>query len=183
MVGIPGMKNSGNYLCDGFNGEHSARLCVCMVTENHASHNMGRQEAPHAVPELLMKLWSYGEKVYGICEKYMRLREKLRSYTRSLMEQAHKKGTPVMRPLFYDYPEDKECWEIEDTYMYGGNILVAPILYARQKAREIYLPKGDVWIDVWTGSKMEGGRKYIVNVVDEQIPVYVNKEELAGFWL
>lgn len=125
------------------------------------------------------EVWSYGEKVYGICEKYMRLREKLRNYTRSLMEQAHKRGTPVMRPLFYNYPEDKECWEIEDTYMYGDNILVSPILYAGQKTREIYLPQGEVWIDAWIGSKMEGGRKYKIDVVEEQIPVYVNKEELV----
>ncbi|WP_394921463.1 TIM-barrel domain-containing protein [uncultured Robinsoniella sp.] len=125
------------------------------------------------------EVWSYGERVYDICKKYMHLRENLRDYTRELMEQAHKKGTPVMRPLFYEYPDDKKCWEIEDTYMYGENILVAPILYAGQMTREIYLPQGEVWIDAWTGKKQEGGKTYLVNVTSDLIPVYVNKEELV----
>ena len=77
----------------------------------------------------------------------MFLREKLRPYTRKLMEEAHEKGTPVMRTLFYMYPQDKKCWDIEDEYLYGPDILVAPILEAGQKTREVYLPAGENWTD------------------------------------
>ena len=54
------------------------------------------------------EVWSYGEEVYEICRKYMELREKMRPYVKTLMQDAHEKGTPIMRPLFYDFPEDKK---------------------------------------------------------------------------
>ena len=89
------------------------------------------------------EVWSYGEEVYEICRKYMELREKMRPYARMIMQEAHEKGTPVMRTLFYMYPDDSMCWDIEDEYLYGPNVLVAPILYAGQFSRSVYLPKGD----------------------------------------
>ena len=66
------------------------------------------------------EVWCYGEEVYEICEKYMKIREEMRDYTRELMQEAHEKGTPIMRTLFYEFPQDKMCWEVEDSYMYGG---------------------------------------------------------------
>ena len=79
------------------------------------------------------EVWSYGDEVYGICKKYLELREKMLPYVKRLMSEAHEKGTPVMRPLFYDFPEDGKCWETEDEYMFGPEILVAPILYEKQR--------------------------------------------------
>lgn len=95
------------------------------------------------------EVWSYGEEVYEICKKYMELRETLRPYVRGLMKEAHEKGTPVMRPLFYDFPDDPKTWEIEDQYMFGSDILVAPILYADERERTLYLPKGS-WKHLFT---------------------------------
>ena len=66
------------------------------------------------------EIWSYGESVYEICKHYIEIREKMRSYTRDLMMEAHEKGTPLMRTLFYEFPEDSTCWEVEDEYMYGS---------------------------------------------------------------
>lgn len=121
------------------------------------------------------EVWSYGEEVYEICKKYMFLREKLRPYTRTLMEEAHQKGTPVMRTLFYMYPQDKKCWEIEDEYLYGPEILVAPILCAGQRSREVYLPEGETWIEYATGKKYEGGQT-IEAVADlDTIPVFLKE--------
>ena len=121
------------------------------------------------------EVWSYGEEIYEICKKYMFLREKLRPYTRTLMEEAHEKGTPVMRTLFYVYPQDKKCWEVEDEYLYGSEILVAPILYAGQRSREVYLPTEENWIEYATGKKYEGGQ--IVEAVADldTIPVFVKE--------
>ena len=73
------------------------------------------------------EVWSYGEEVYEICKKYLNIREKLRPYTRELMKEDHEKGTSVMRTLFYEFSEDSTCWEIEDQYLYGRDILVAPV--------------------------------------------------------
>ena len=121
------------------------------------------------------EVWSYGEEVYDICKEYMELREKMRPYTRSIMEEAHKKGTPVMRTLFYMYPDDPICWETEDEYFYGPNILAAPILYGGQRSRSVYLPKGETWIEYATGKEYEGGQTYEVDAPLDVIPIFLKK--------
>lgn len=121
------------------------------------------------------EVWSYGEEVYGICKKYMELREQMRPYTRSIMEEAHRKGTPVMRTLFYMYPDDLTCWEIEDEYFYGPDVLVAPILSAGEFSRAVYLPKGEIWVEHATGKEYEGGQKVKADAPLETIPIFVKK--------
>lgn len=117
------------------------------------------------------EVWSYGEEVYEICKKYMELRETLRPYVRGLMKEAHEKGTPVMRPLFYDFPDDPKTREIEDQYMFGSDILVAPILYADERERTLYLPKGS-WKHLFTGEVYEGGTTVTVAAPLDQLPVF-----------
>ncbi len=119
------------------------------------------------------EVWSYGEKVFGICEKYMNIREALREYTRRLMKEAHEKGTPVMRTLFYEFPTDEESWKIEDEYMYGDSYLVAPILQRGQKTRKIYLPAGHNWKEYENEICHHGGQYIEVPVTLENIPVFV----------
>ncbi len=119
------------------------------------------------------EVWSYGEEVYEICVKYMRMREKMRDYTRSLMKEAHETGAPVMRTLFYEFPEDKTCWEVEDEYMYGDRYLVAPILEAGVKTRRVYLPAGCGWELQETDEKYEGETWTDVPVTLETMPVFV----------
>lgn len=118
------------------------------------------------------EIWSYGEKVYNICVKYIRIREKLRDYTRNLMKAAHEKGTPVMRTLFYEFPEDEKCWDITDEYMYGDQYLVAPILYAGRKERSVYLPSGYEWKDMESNIVYQGGETIIVKLSLETMPVF-----------
>lgn len=118
------------------------------------------------------EVWSYGEEVYEICKKYMQIRETLRDYTRTLMEDAHKKGTPVMRPCFYDFPEDKECWDLNEQYMYGSKYLVAPVLYPKQEKRSVHLPAGAKWKDFETGTVYDGGKAIEVKLVMESLPVF-----------
>lgn len=73
------------------------------------------------------EVWSYGEEAYEIFKKYMLIRENLRPYISGLMKEAHEKGTPPMRPLLYDFPADTGTWDIDDQYMFGPDILVAPV--------------------------------------------------------
>ena len=122
------------------------------------------------------EVWSYGEEVYKICEKYMQIREQMRDYTRSLMLEAHEKGTPVMRTLFYEFPEDSNTWEVEDEYMYGSKVLVAPILEAGAKERKVYLPgEGILWKDSETEKEYQGGQWICVPVTLESMPVFIKK--------
>lgn len=118
------------------------------------------------------EVWSYGEKVYDICVKYMNIREKLRDYTRKLMKEAHEKGTPIMRTMFYEFPNDELCWEAEDQYMYGDRYLVTPVLYAGARKRNVYLPKGFQWKDTENGHIYEGGKTIEVELSLETMPVF-----------
>lgn len=121
------------------------------------------------------EVWSYGEEVYEICKKYLEIREKMRPYTRRIMQEAHEKGTPVMRPLFYMYPDDPRCWEIEDAYFYGSDVLVVPILYAGQSSRSVYLPKGETWVAYESGEEYEGGQNVEADAPLDTIPVFMRK--------
>ena len=113
--------------------------------------------------------------MYEICRKYMELREKMRPYARMIMQEAHEKGTPVMRTLFYMYPDDSMCWDIEDEYLYGPNVLVAPILYAGQFSRSVYLPKGEDWIEYESGKEYKGGQSVEADAPLDTIPVFIRK--------
>lgn len=119
------------------------------------------------------EVWSYGEEVYHICEKYMRIREEMRGYTRRLMAEAHEKGTPVMRTMFYEFPQDEMCWNLEDEYMYGDKLLVAPILEAGTAVRKVYLPRGASWKDCETDTVYEGGTILDKPVTLESMPLFL----------
>lgn len=117
------------------------------------------------------EVWSYGQEAYEICKKYMQLREELKPYITGLMQQAHEKGTPVMRPLFYDYPEDKTAWLIEDQYMFGDRYVVAPVLYPSAMSRKVYLPEGE-WRNIDTNERYGGLCTYEIDTPLSCIPVF-----------
>jgi alpha-D-xyloside xylohydrolase len=129
------------------------------------------------------EVWSFGDEVYIILVKYLELRETLRDYTRELMKEAHEKGSPVMRPLFYEFQNDEKVWDIKDEYLYGPDVLVAPILYEDSKSREVYVPKGSIWTDAHTGKVFEGGQTITVDAPIDVIPVFLRdgkQEYLIG---
>lgn len=129
----------------------------------------GQPTAPGADNEI----WSYGDEVYEICKKYISIREELREYTRSLMQQAHEKGTPVIRTLFYEFPEDPRCWELETQYMFGSKYLIAPVLKAHQRQMQVYLPAGVRWRS-WDGTRSyEGGDVTDVACPIDAMPAFV----------
>lgn len=125
------------------------------------------------------EIWSYGEENYEIMKKYIFLREAMRPYTRSLMEDAHKHGNPVIRAMFYEFPEDKECWDLKDQYMFGDKMLVAPICHEGTFSRSVYLPKGASWTELSTGTVYEGGKTYEIEAPIEVIPVFLKDGQLA----
>lgn len=122
------------------------------------------------------EVWSYGEEAYEILKYYLELRERMKPYITELMEDAHVKGSPVMRPLFYDIPEDKKCWDVNDEYMFGPDVLVAPVMYAKMTSRKVYLPAGSKWTNYWTGEVLEGGQETEVDAPLSQIPLFTRNE-------
>ncbi len=137
---------------------------------------MGDIGGAHCTSGANNEVWSYGEEIYEICKKYLTIRESMRDYVRMTMNQAHDKGTPVMRTMFYMFPEDETCWEIEDTYMFGDKYLVAPILIAGVVKRKVYLPKNYNWREMETNTLYEGGQWIEADAPLDVLPVY--KKEL-----
>jgi len=97
-------------------------------------------------------------------------------YLYSSFVRYHQEGLPSFRALVMDYPDDPQTWAIDDQYLMGENILVAPVI-AGQHEREVYLPNGD-WFDFWTGKKLAGNRRVMVQVPLEQIPVFIKSGTL-----
>lgn len=123
------------------------------------------------------EIWSYGEECYEIMKKYLLLREKLRPYVRELMVRAHEKGTPVIRTLFFEFPADEKCWEVEDQYFFGSKYLVAPVLHKGATKRQVYLPKGASWKrfddgEVKDAQVIEGGQTIQVDAPLAVMPVF-----------
>lgn len=121
------------------------------------------------------EVWSFGEENYKILRKFLFLRESMKPYITKLMKDAHETGAPVMRPLFYDFPDDASSWDCADEYMFGPEILVAPVLYENMKERKVYLPAGK-WHDVWNGKCYDGSTTIAVPTPMDQIPVFTRGE-------
>ncbi|MNZ42531.1 Alpha-xylosidase [compost metagenome] len=123
------------------------------------------------------EIWSYGEENYAIMKKFIVLREAMRDYTRELMEQAHKTGSPVMRTMFYEFPEDKKTWDLNTQYMYGSDLLVAPIVEAHTTSRQVYLPHGANWTNACTGEAFKGGQWLEVLAPIDTLPVFLRDQK------
>lgn len=121
------------------------------------------------------EVWSFGDEVYEILKKYIELREKMRPYIRGLMKEAHEKGVPIMRTMFYEFPQDKICWELKDQYMFGADILVAPITTEDTYERQVYLPKGATWVDAHDGEIYEGGQTICCQAPLDIIPIFLKQ--------
>lgn len=120
------------------------------------------------------EVWSYGEEAEKILVKYLRLRYRLMPYIYSLAYQVSRTGAPFMRALWMDFPE-RECTHIEDEFMFGPALLIAPVSEQGAVSREVYLPEGTGWYNFWTGEKIEGGRYLTVNAPVDTIPVFVKE--------
>ena len=121
------------------------------------------------------EVWSFGEENYNILTKYLFIRERLRPYIRDCMKLASENGSPVMRPLFFDFSEDKNCWCIEDAYMFGPDLLIAPVFEEGARQRSVYLPAGCKWTDANTKQVYEGGQTVTVPAPLDIIPVFVRE--------
>ena len=120
---------------------------------------------------LANEIWSYGDDVYEVLKGYVDLRERMKPYISEVMHEAAENGSPVMRAMFYEFPEDPACWACSDEYMFGSRYLVAPVLWAGVASRTVYLPKGK-WRDMNTGEVYEGGCNITVPAPVEIIPVF-----------
>ena len=117
------------------------------------------------------ELWSYGKDNYAIMKKYYDIRISMHDYIKDLFEEAHVNGSPLLRAMFYEFPDDQKCWELQDQYMFGSKYLAAPIFKLNSFRRDVYLPAGQ-WKLTSTGEIFDGGCTVTVDAPIEYMPVF-----------
>ncbi|WEJ85838.1 TIM-barrel domain-containing protein [Kluyvera intermedia] len=120
------------------------------------------------------ELWSYGEENYAIMQHWLGVRETLRPYIDKLYENAHNHGDPLMRPMFWHYPDEPQSWQTEDQYLFGEDLLVAPVMQVGQRQREVWLPGGHCWVSL-DGERYQGGQRVTVVAALETIPLFIRE--------
>jgi alpha-D-xyloside xylohydrolase len=128
------------------------------------------------------ELWTYGAEVETVLGAWLHLREALRPYIHQQFALCARTGLPPMRPLFVDFPDDPQCWEIEDTLMFGPDLLVTPVLVPNAQSRALYLPKGSTWTCAWSGESHAGGTWLQVPVDRTRIPVWLREGAHQGLF-
>lgn len=128
---------------------------------NHSAMGTRRQEP-----------WQFDETTIDAVRKTVKLRYRFIPYIYDLAHECEKTGAPIVRPLVYEYPEDKHVRNISDEYMLGSFVLVAPVIAPGKEAREVYLPDGD-WYDYYTGEKYSGGRYILADAPLDKVPVFI----------
>jgi len=103
----------------------------------------------------------------------IRLRYTLMPYLWSLFELAHRLHQPIIRPTFYNFPDDEKCFADSDDFMLGDALLVAPVVQAGATSRSVYLPKGpQAWFDFYTGVRFEPGQVHTVAAPLSTLPLF-----------
>jgi alpha-glucosidase/alpha-D-xyloside xylohydrolase len=114
----------------------------------------------------------HNAQVEPICRKYLELRYRLMPYTYSAVRETSQTGMPVMRALWLHYPDDPAAVGRGDEYLWGRDILVAPVTDKGATSRNLYLPRGG-WFDLWTEKPLDGGREVAHPVDLETMPLFV----------
>jgi alpha-glucosidase (family GH31 glycosyl hydrolase) len=116
--------------------------------------------------------WSHGPEIEAICRTYAELRYRLLPYTYTLAWQAYSRGLPLMRPLVLNYPDDPAVWELGSEYLWGDDLLVAPVTRQGATTWPVYLPAG-VWYDYWTQQRYDGPLGVTVEAPLDRLPLFV----------
>ena len=116
--------------------------------------------------------WKLDEKSVAICRKYSELHTAFGNYIYDLALQTKIDGTPIIRPLFFDFPEDTKAYTISNQFMLGDRIMVAPVLEKGKIDRDVYLP-GGTWSDFWSGKLYNGGQSINYQAPIDILPVLI----------
>jgi len=116
--------------------------------------------------------WRFGKYYEDIIRKYLKLRYALLPFLYTTLEEAHRTGVPLFRPLLLNYQNDPNTYNLDDQFMIGDDLLLAPILKPDVTRRLVYLPAG-VWYDYWTGKQYTGGTMISVDAPLDVAPMFV----------
>lgn len=153
----------------GFHGNASGELfarwmqfgALMPFARGHSTANTARHEP-----------WAFGPAIEAICRTYMQLRYQLLPYLYTLFWEANQTGAPVLRPLFYHFPDDMASYQFHDQVMLGPWLLAAPVYQPGRTCRAVYLPEGR-WHDWWTGEVVQGPTHLLADAPLERMPLFV----------
>jgi alpha-glucosidase len=116
--------------------------------------------------------WRFGKYYEDIIRRYIKLRYRILPYLYTTLEEAHRTGVPIFRPLLLNFQSDPNTLTIDDEFMVGDGLLAAPVTKADATSRLVYLPKG-TWFDYWTGERYSGEQTIRASAPLETIPLFV----------
>lgn len=118
--------------------------------------------------------WQFGERYEAIMKKYIQMRYEWLPQLYSLFYQASKQGIPVFRPLLMEYPNDVKTYNLNDQFMIGDNVIVAPILTPSTTDRAVYLPIGE-WVEFSSGKIYQGEKVHLIHAELEEMPIFIKR--------
>jgi oligosaccharide 4-alpha-D-glucosyltransferase len=128
---------------------------------------------PHAQEDVPSEPVFRSEKAKQLATYAIEMRYRMLPYNYNLMAENHKNGTPLMRPLFFEEPDNETLLDYSKTYLWGNDILVSPVLEAGKTTQEIYFPGNSKWFDIETDEIIEGGQFKTITLNEAFIPTYV----------
>lgn len=176
-LGLSGVAWAGGDI-GGYYGDASGEL-LARWTEfgifqpfcrNHSEKQTRRQEP-----------WLFGEPYESVCRAMLKLRQRLIPYLYTLFEECHRTGAPILRPLFWAYPEDPATYPMDDEFLCGDALLVAPITRPGAEYRHVYIPAGS-WFHFWTGERVDGPAHILAHAPLGQPALYVRANTAVPFW-
>lgn len=147
-------------------------------------------------PKEIFRFGKRGDRDFDAIEKYINLRYSLLPYLYSTAWNVTNNAGSIMRPLFFDFVNDKAVLGINDEYLFGKSILVAPVVnpmyvssqdgkgaedYSQAKSRKVYFPAGSQWFDFWTGEKLDGGQSLDKTAPIDILPLYIKAGSVIPF--
>ena len=177
-MGLSGAPMTGPDI-GGFYGDTDAELlarwlqatCLMPYFRNHSALGTVQQEP-----------WAFGQPYQVVNRMTIQLRYRMLPYLYSIVAQSAEYGWPIIRPLFMAEPDNPHIRSIDDCYMLGDGLLVAPIVESGATGRSVYLPSSGDWYDFWTNERLEGGQEIEVSASLEQLPVFVRAGLVLPLW-
>ncbi|MCM1174126.1 MAG: glycoside hydrolase family 31 protein [Blautia sp.] len=167
-LGLSGMPFIGTDI-GGFGADTTPELlirwvelgCFSPLFRNHCAKGSMNQEP-----------WLFGEETLSIYRKYVTLRYTLLPYFYDLCRECELTGLPIIRPLVLHYEKDENVRNLNDEFLAGEHLLVAPVVEQGARKRMVYLPEG-VWYDYWTHAACEGKQYYLIDAPLDVCPIFV----------
>ncbi len=176
-LGMSGFTIAGTDI-GGFGGDTNPELLIrwieaasfCTFFRNHCAKGQKNQEP-----------WQFGETVVDIYRKYVNLHYRFLPYIYDLLFESQITGLPVMRPLVLHYEDDENTFNLNNEFLVGENMLVAPVVEQGATKRMVYLPVG-TWFNYWDGTKYQGGGHIIVDAPIDTLPIFIKEGSIIPMY-